>query len=149
MRHVVELKFWTNLLIARLAAPLTRNGGSMTFTSGSGVRAQEASASYVANQALAAMVQGLGSELGPRVRINVVAPAFMDTALWRSKPRGELDTQDRTRLENQSPRPSWNAGGGCVGLRLPHDEHLCHRSDITDRRWYDASKVKPFRILAR
>lgn len=93
MRHVLNSKFWTNLLIARFAAPLIRNGGSMTFTSGSGVRAQEAAASHVANEALAAMAQGLGSELGPRVRVNVVAPAFMDTALWRAKPREEIDNR--------------------------------------------------------
>jgi NAD(P)-dependent dehydrogenase (short-subunit alcohol dehydrogenase family) len=96
MRHVLHSKFWTNLLIARLAAPLVRDGGSITFTSGSGVRAQEAAASYVANQALAAMVEGLGSELGPRVRVNVVAPAFMDTALWRAKPRDDIDARIRS-----------------------------------------------------
>jgi NAD(P)-dependent dehydrogenase (short-subunit alcohol dehydrogenase family) len=87
---------WTNLQIARFAAPLVRDGGSMTFTSGSGVRAQEAAASYVADQALAAMAQGLGSELGPRVRVNVVAPAFMDTALWRAKPREDIDARIRS-----------------------------------------------------
>jgi NAD(P)-dependent dehydrogenase (short-subunit alcohol dehydrogenase family) len=96
MRHVLHSKFWTNLLIARFAAPLVREGGSMTFTSGSGVRAQEAAASFVANQALAAMVQGLGSELGARVRANVVAPAFIDTALWRAKPREEIDARIRS-----------------------------------------------------
>jgi NAD(P)-dependent dehydrogenase (short-subunit alcohol dehydrogenase family) len=96
MQHVLHSKFWTNLLIARFAAPLVRDRGSMTFTSGSGVRAQEAAASYVANQALAAMAQGLGSELGPRVRVNVVAPAFMDTALWRAKPREEIDARMRS-----------------------------------------------------
>ena len=62
----------------------------MTFTSGSDVRAQEAAASYVANEALAAMAQGLASALGPRVRVNVIAPAFMDTALWRAKPREDM-----------------------------------------------------------
>ena len=96
MRHVLHSKFWTNLLIARFAAPLVRDGGSTTFTSGSGVRAQEAAASYVANQALAAMAQGLGSELGPRVRVNVVAPAFMDTALWRAKPREDIEARMRS-----------------------------------------------------
>jgi NAD(P)-dependent dehydrogenase (short-subunit alcohol dehydrogenase family) len=93
MRHVLHSKFWTNLLIARFAAPLVRDGGSMTFTSGSGVRAQEAAASYVANEALAGMAQGLGSELGPGVRVNVVAPAFMDTALWRAKPREDVEAR--------------------------------------------------------
>lgn len=96
MRHVLHSKFWTNLLIARFAAPRVRDGGSMTFTSGSGVRAQEAAASYVANGALAAMAQGLGSELGPRVRVNVIAPAFMDTALWRAKPREEIEARIRS-----------------------------------------------------
>ncbi|WP_210241168.1 SDR family oxidoreductase [Mesorhizobium sp. B3-2-1] len=96
MRHVLHSKFWTNLLIARFAAPLVRESGSMTFTSGSGVRAQEAAASYVANEALAAMAQGLGSELGPRVRVNVIAPAFMDTALWRAKPREDIDARIRS-----------------------------------------------------
>jgi NAD(P)-dependent dehydrogenase (short-subunit alcohol dehydrogenase family) len=96
MRHVLHSKFWTNLLIARFAAPLVCDGGSMTFTSGSGVSAQEAAASYVANEALTAMAQGLGSELGPRVRVNVVAPAFMDTAFWRDKPREDIDARVRS-----------------------------------------------------
>ncbi len=63
------------------------------FTSGSGVRAQEAAGSYIANEALGAMAEGLGSELGPRVRVNVVAPAFMDTGLWRNKPREDIDAR--------------------------------------------------------
>lgn len=97
MQHVLHSKFWTNLLIARFAAPLIRDGGSVTFTSGSGVRAQEAAASYVANQALAAMAQGVGSELGPRVRVNVVAPAFMDTAraCWPLRPDISRNTEFR------------------------------------------------------
>lgn len=87
MRHVVESKFWTNLLIGRLAAARVRDGGSLVFTSGTGARAQEASASYTANFALSGMVEGMASELAPRVRVNLVAPTFMDTALWRNKDR--------------------------------------------------------------
>lgn len=49
--------------------------------------------SYVANEALAAMAQGPGSELGPRVRMNVVAPAFMDTALWRAKQHEDVEAR--------------------------------------------------------
>lgn len=93
LHHVLHSKFWTNLLIARLAAARIRAGGSLVFTSGSGVRAQEAAGSYVANEALGAMAEGLGSELGPRVRVNVVAPAFMDTNLWRDKPREDIDAR--------------------------------------------------------
>jgi NAD(P)-dependent dehydrogenase (short-subunit alcohol dehydrogenase family) len=42
------------------------------------------------------MAQGLGSELGPRIRVNVVAPAFMDTALWRARPREDIDARIRS-----------------------------------------------------
>jgi NAD(P)-dependent dehydrogenase (short-subunit alcohol dehydrogenase family) len=42
------------------------------------------------------MAQGLGSELGPRLRVNVVAPAFMDTGLWRTKPREDIDVRIRS-----------------------------------------------------
>jgi NAD(P)-dependent dehydrogenase (short-subunit alcohol dehydrogenase family) len=87
MRHVIESKFWTNLLIGRLAARRVRDGGSLVFTSGIGARAHEASASYTANAALSCMVEGMASELAPRVRVNVVAPSFMDTALWRGSDR--------------------------------------------------------------
>ena len=87
MRHVIESKFWTNLLIGRLAAARVRDGGSLVFTSGTGARAHEASASYTANSALSCMVEGMASELAPRVRVNVVAPTFMDTALWRDRDR--------------------------------------------------------------
>jgi NAD(P)-dependent dehydrogenase (short-subunit alcohol dehydrogenase family) len=38
MRHVIESKFWTNLLIGRLAAARVRDGGSHVFTSGNGAR---------------------------------------------------------------------------------------------------------------
>ena len=93
MQHVLLSKFWTNLAVARLAARQVRDGGSIVLTSGSGVRAQEACASYVANLGIEAMVQGLASEIGPRVRVNGVAPSFMDTELWRDKTREELDAR--------------------------------------------------------
>ena len=91
MRHVVESKFWTNLLIGRQAATRVRDGGSLVFTSGTGARAHEASASYTANNALSGMVEGMASELAPRVRVNLVAPTFMDTALWRNKDRDYVE----------------------------------------------------------
>ncbi len=96
MQHVLFSKFWTNLVIARFTAPRVCGSGSLVFTSGSGVRAQEASASYTANLASDAMVQGLASELGSRVRVNAVAPGFMDTALWRNKPREAVEARIRS-----------------------------------------------------
>ena len=52
----------------------------MTFTCGTGSRAHEASATFVANLGDSALVQGLAYELAPRVRVNAVAPTVMGTA---------------------------------------------------------------------
>ena len=70
----------------------------MTFTSGTGARPHEASATYVANLGVSALVQGLAYELAPRVRVNAVAPTFMGTAtsFWRDVPATELE---RTQAE--------------------------------------------------
>jgi NAD(P)-dependent dehydrogenase (short-subunit alcohol dehydrogenase family) len=85
MRHVLHSKFSSNWLIGKYAAPKVRDGGSITFTTGTGGRAQEISASYVANLGIGALVQGLASELAPRIRVNAVAPTFMGkgTAFWK------------------------------------------------------------------
>jgi NAD(P)-dependent dehydrogenase (short-subunit alcohol dehydrogenase family) len=93
MRHVLHSKFWSNWLIGRNAADKVRDGGSMTFTSGTGARAHEASATYVANLGVSALVQGLAYELAPRIRVNAVAPTFMGTAtsFWKDLPESELE----------------------------------------------------------
>jgi NAD(P)-dependent dehydrogenase (short-subunit alcohol dehydrogenase family) len=93
MRHVLHSKFWINWMIGRHAAATLRDGGSLTFTAGTGGRAHEISASYVANLGLGAMVQGLAVELAPRIRVNAVAPTFMGTAtgFWKEMPAKELD----------------------------------------------------------
>jgi NAD(P)-dependent dehydrogenase (short-subunit alcohol dehydrogenase family) len=92
MRHVLHSKFWSNWLIGKYAAPKVRDGGSITFTAGTGGRAQEISASYVANLGVSALAQGLASELAPRVRVNAVSPTFMGkgTDFWRDVPPQEL-----------------------------------------------------------
>lgn len=92
MRHVWHSKFWTNWMIGRHAASKLRKGGSLTFTAGTGGRAQDISASYVANLGVGALVQGLASELAPDVRVNGVAPTFMGTgtAFWEDLPTDEL-----------------------------------------------------------
>jgi NAD(P)-dependent dehydrogenase (short-subunit alcohol dehydrogenase family) len=96
MRHVLHSKFWTNWMIGRYAAPKVRDGGSLTFTAGTGGSAHEISASYVANLGIAALVQGLAAELAPRVRVNAVAPTFMGTAtaFWRDMVATELEAAE-------------------------------------------------------
>jgi NAD(P)-dependent dehydrogenase (short-subunit alcohol dehydrogenase family) len=93
MRHVLHSKFWTNWMIGRHAAAKLRPGGSLSFTSGTGGRAQDISASYVANLGIGALVEGLASELAPHLRVNAVAPTFMGTgtAFWGHLPAGELE----------------------------------------------------------
>lgn len=59
MRHVLDSKFVTNWLIARRAARVLRNGGSLTFTSGTGGRPHEVSATYVSNLAIHALDGGV------------------------------------------------------------------------------------------
>jgi NAD(P)-dependent dehydrogenase (short-subunit alcohol dehydrogenase family) len=93
MRHVLHSKFWTNWLIGRYAATSLRAGGSLTFTTGTGARAHDASATYVANLGLGALVAGLAFEMAPHQRVNAVAPTFMGThtAFWKDMPASELD----------------------------------------------------------
>jgi NAD(P)-dependent dehydrogenase (short-subunit alcohol dehydrogenase family) len=93
MRHVLHSKFWTNWMIGKHAAPKLRDRGSITFTSGTGGRAQDISASYIANLGIGALVQGLASQLSPRIRVNAVAPTFMGTRtlFWKDMPADELE----------------------------------------------------------
>lgn len=95
MRHVLHSKFWTNWMIGRHAANKLHPGGSVTFTSGTGGRAQDVSASYVANLALGALVAGLAFEMAPHQRVNAVAPTFMGTgtSFWKGVPASDLEQQ--------------------------------------------------------
>jgi NAD(P)-dependent dehydrogenase (short-subunit alcohol dehydrogenase family) len=96
MRHVLHSKFWSNWRIGAAAAPKLREGGSITFTSGTGGRPHQVSATYVANLGVTALVQGLAVELAPRVRVNAVAPTFMGTgtSFWRDVPDGDLEAAE-------------------------------------------------------
>lgn len=92
MKNVLHSKFWTNWLIGRHAADVLRPGGSLTFTSGTGGRPHDISATYVANLGLDALVQGLAHEMAPHHRVNAVAPTFLGTrtSFWKDVPTGEL-----------------------------------------------------------
>jgi NAD(P)-dependent dehydrogenase (short-subunit alcohol dehydrogenase family) len=92
MHRVLHSKFITNWLIGQKAATCLREGGSLTYTSGTGGRPHEISATYVANLGIGALVQGLAVELAPAVRVNAVAPTFMGTAtaFWRDMSAADL-----------------------------------------------------------
>src|SRR5947207_17964 len=102
MRHVLHSKFWTNWLIGKYVASKVRDGGSITFTAGTGWRAQDICASYVANLGIRALVEGLACELAPRIRVNAVVPTFMGTGtqFWKEVPGGELEKMQATFAES-------------------------------------------------
>ncbi|NUS43393.1 MAG: SDR family oxidoreductase [Mycobacteriaceae bacterium] len=97
MRHVLNSKFLTNWAIGRYAARALANGGSVTFTSGTGGRPHEIAATYVANLGIGALVQGLAREMAPHHRVNAVAPTFMGgaTSFWRDVPAEQLHEQEQ------------------------------------------------------
>jgi len=89
IRHVIDSKFFANVRIAQLAAPLLNDGGSLVFTSGTGGRAQHACGAYVGNLGINALVEGLAAELAPRARANAVSPTWTLTPFWRDRPAEE------------------------------------------------------------
>ncbi|CAM5761640.1 short-chain dehydrogenase [Labrys miyagiensis] len=86
IRRAVDEKLFANLQIARHAVKRIADGGSMTFTSGSGGRPHSASGAIIGNEAISSMVQGLAVELAPKARVNAVAPTWTETPLWRDMP---------------------------------------------------------------
>ncbi|WP_200809830.1 SDR family oxidoreductase [Demequina sp. NBRC 110054] len=88
IRETVEGKLFANLEVARALGPRIADGGSLTFTAGTGGSPSTSSGATVGNEAIATMVKGLAIELAPRVRVNAVAPTWTETGLWR-----DLDPQ--------------------------------------------------------
>lgn len=87
VRGLMESKFWGQYRCARAAAPVLREGGSITFTSGIRSRrpARGTEAFTVANMAVEGMARALAVELAP-VRVNVVAPGTVETPVFDFMP---------------------------------------------------------------
>jgi NAD(P)-dependent dehydrogenase (short-subunit alcohol dehydrogenase family) len=87
-------KFWGHFYVARAAAPKLASGGSITFFSGvSALKpAQEGMAVLAAvNGAIATLGRSLAIELSP-IRVNVVAPGVVDTAMWDTLPEADYNS---------------------------------------------------------
>jgi NAD(P)-dependent dehydrogenase (short-subunit alcohol dehydrogenase family) len=95
MRHVIDSKFFTNLTIAKLASKKVKDGGSLIFTSGSGGSPSTASASYIGNNSVKTLVEGLAKELAPKVRVNTVAPFWMPTPFWREQSKEQIEATEK------------------------------------------------------
>jgi len=102
IRRVMESKFFTNVRIGQLAAGKLIERGSLVFTSGTGGRAQHACASYVGNQGINTLVEGLAAELAPRARVNAVSPTWPLTPFWRDMPTGQV-AEIQARFEQNIP----------------------------------------------
>lgn len=97
-----------------------REGGSPTFTSGTGGRPHEISTTYIANVGLGALVQGLAVELAPRTSVNAVTPTFMGsaTAFWKDVPAEKLRRQEARTTCRSASASALNPNPG-IGDRSP------------------------------
>src|SRR5262249_1745549 len=91
------------LEVARNAAGKVRSGGTLLFMSGTGGRRPRAGLGIIPAvvAAMPKLIASLALELAP-VRVNLIAPAFVDTPLPPSTPADQLD-----------------AGGGQLRATLP------------------------------
>lgn len=81
-RRNVDQHLWLPLHVARSAAAKVRPGGSLLFTSGTGARRPAVGMALISafTAALPALTKVLALELAP-VRVNLIAPGFVDTSL--------------------------------------------------------------------
>jgi NAD(P)-dependent dehydrogenase (short-subunit alcohol dehydrogenase family) len=82
------------LHVGRQAAGKVRPGGSLLFIGGTGGRRRGAGLTLIGalTAALPALVENMAVELAP-IRVNLVAPGFVDTALSASLLGDQLDTR--------------------------------------------------------
>jgi NAD(P)-dependent dehydrogenase (short-subunit alcohol dehydrogenase family) len=93
-RRSVDEHLWLALHLARAAIGKVRPGGTLLFVGGTGARRPSiglALASAITH-AMPALVAGLALELAP-VRVNLIAPGFVDTSLSASLLGDQLDAR--------------------------------------------------------
>jgi NAD(P)-dependent dehydrogenase (short-subunit alcohol dehydrogenase family) len=102
-RRDVDNHLFVPLRVAREAGDKVRPGGSLLFISGTGGRRRAAGLSLIAamTAALPALTANLAIELAP-VRVNLIAPGFVDTSLSARLLGDNLD-QRRDELRSTLP----------------------------------------------
>ncbi len=102
-RRDVDAHLWLALRVARYAMSKVRPGGTLLFVSGTGGRRPTVGLSIVAalTAGIPALAKGLALELAP-VRVNVIAPGFVDTPLSASLLGDDLE-QRREQLRATLP----------------------------------------------
>ena len=92
-RRNVEEEFWLPLHVARFAAGKVRPGGTLLFIGGTGGRRPAAGPLITTfSAAIPALTKALALELAP-VRVNLIAPGFVDTPLSASLLGDGLDAR--------------------------------------------------------
>jgi NAD(P)-dependent dehydrogenase (short-subunit alcohol dehydrogenase family) len=82
-RATIESKLIAALLVAKHAAPVLPDNGSITFTGGIATDRPAPGGTVVAavNSAMSGLARGLALELAP-IRVNVIAPGWVLTPVW-------------------------------------------------------------------
>jgi NAD(P)-dependent dehydrogenase (short-subunit alcohol dehydrogenase family) len=101
-RRNVDQEFWLPLHIARRAVGKVRAGGTLLFIGGTGGRRPAPGPLIVAfTAAMPGLTRALALELAP-VRVNLIAPSFVDTPLSASLQGADLDAR-REQLRTTLP----------------------------------------------
>jgi NAD(P)-dependent dehydrogenase (short-subunit alcohol dehydrogenase family) len=102
-RRSVDDHVWLALHIAREAVGRVRPGGTLVFLSGTGARrpAIGLSVASAVTVALPALIANLALEIAP-IRVNLIAPGFVDTPLSASLLGDQLDAR-REHLRDTLP----------------------------------------------
>ncbi len=87
-RNAMESKFWGQFYVGRYGRPKIKPTGSLTFSSGSGPRPHQSIVTVAANAGVSLLAEALAKELAP-VRVNVVAPYYIDSPMWSGMPDEE------------------------------------------------------------
>jgi len=103
VRRVLEADLLVALRVARHAIGKVRPGGSVLFISGTGARRPAVGLSVISalSVGMPALVAGLALELAP-IRINLIAPGFVDTPLSARLLGDQLDAR-RKHLRDTLP----------------------------------------------
>jgi NAD(P)-dependent dehydrogenase (short-subunit alcohol dehydrogenase family) len=92
-RRSVEQRLWLSLHVARFAAGKVRPGGTLLFIGGTGGRRPDAGPLITTfTAATPALTKALALELAP-IRVNLIAPGFVDTPLSASLLGDQLDAR--------------------------------------------------------
>ncbi|MER6308860.1 SDR family NAD(P)-dependent oxidoreductase [Streptomyces sp. NPDC001657] len=122
-------KFWGQYHVAKHAAPLLSQDGSVVLMSGAaGARPPAPAPAYAAcNAAIEGLARGLAVELAP-VRVNVVSPGTVDGNLWAGRPAQDREAAFAQYTRDTLLPPARHRGRdrarGAVPLHQPLPDRL-------------------------